>query len=128
MLGRSAGERRHHGIAHLHGTDLARFGLVNIRRAIALLQHLADRALDPIGGLAEAITLAATRAGLSATDEMEIVEYPDRKGLLSLKNQLSPVAVSSETANLLGIIRLFSEEFGRPLPYLLPGCYPGFGD
>jgi protease-4 len=82
--------------------------------------------VDGIGGLAMAIDIAKQRARLQRGEEVELVEYPNRKGLLNLRGQLSPVALSLDGEQSVELLRLFTEKGGQALPYVLPGIYPDF--
>jgi protease-4 len=85
-----------------------------------------NKLIDALGGIARAIDTAVLKAELHKDEDIALVEYPDSKGLLNIKNQLSPVSIPFLNSNVADMIRLFSENAGQPLPLLLPGNYPTF--
>ncbi len=82
--------------------------------------------VDEIGGLLHALALAKQRVGLTPEDEVEIVEFPKSKGLVDLREQLSPVGVAEYEDPVLSFLRLVSAAAGRPLYLVPPGWYPWF--
>ena len=80
--------------------------------------------VDEIGGLMQAIQIAKEEAGLEHTQEVEIIEIPNSKGFLNLKEQISPINFQVENDPVLQFLKMVSEQLGTPLPLLLPGTYP----
>lgn len=80
--------------------------------------------VDRIGGLLTAIDMAKKMAGLKPGEEVRIVQMPEYKGFINLKEQFAPVEVKTQNDPVLQFIKMVSERPGRPLPIILPGTYP----
>jgi len=80
--------------------------------------------VDEIGGLMKALEIAKEEAGLKQTQEVEIIEIPNSKGFLNLKEQISPINFQVLDDPVLQFIKMVSERLGEPLPILIPGTYP----
>ena len=80
--------------------------------------------VDEIGGLLQAIEIAREEAGLKPAQEVKIIEIPNSKGFLNLKEQISPINFQVLDDPVLQFIKMVSERLGEPLPILIPGTYP----
>ena len=72
----------------------------------------------------KALEIAKEEAGLKQTQEVEIIEIPNSKGFLNLKEQISPINFQVLDDPVLQFIKMVSERLGEPLPILIPGTYP----
>jgi protease-4 len=115
-------------VAEARGIPEARVREIAEGRIYSGVAAVQNNLIDTLGGIEQAIQMAVERAGLQDEEEIAWVEYPSRKGLLNIRSQLSPIAVSGESSNVLDFIRLFAEKNGQALPVLLPGTYPGYAD
>jgi protease-4 len=80
--------------------------------------------IDEIGNLFAALTLARQNARIRSHEEVEIVEYPSRRGLFNWPWREYPGLETASEDPWVTYIRMLSESRGRPLPLLLPGSYP----
>jgi ClpP class serine protease len=80
--------------------------------------------IDEIGNLFAALTLARQNARIRDHEEVEIVEYPSRRGLFNWPWREYPGVETVSDDPWTTYIRMLTESQGRPLPLLLPGSYP----
>lgn len=80
--------------------------------------------VDEIGGLQDAIRLARERAGLAENEDIGIIEIPKSKGLVNLKNKISPLGVTANELSLLRFLRFMAGQNGKSTAIIQPGMYP----
>jgi protease-4 len=85
---------------------------------------LGNGLVDGLGGMLLAIDVAASKAGLKAGVNYEIVEYPARAGWFELPWHVPGVLASSPASEWDDLLNLMARANGTPMTLLLPGSYP----
>lgn len=80
--------------------------------------------VDEIGGLRDAIEIARNMAGLTADEEIKIIEIPENKGWFDLREQFTPMPFQARKESIPEFIRLLNQHRGRPTAIMIPGTYP----
>ncbi|MBN2367137.1 MAG: signal peptide peptidase SppA, partial [Calditrichaeota bacterium] len=80
--------------------------------------------IDNIGNLLDALEEAEKAAGLKPGDEIEIIQYPENKGLINLEGIVRQAESPVEASSVYRYLKMVSDHPAEPLPMMIPGTYP----
>jgi protease-4 len=111
-------------VAHGRGMSEEQVERIAQGRFYSGLDGQAHGLVDDLGNLLFALDLARDRAAITASEPVQIVEYPRVRGLFRWPGQSRLPTLRLATDPVVEAIEMLLDARGRPLPLLVPGSYP----